>query len=49
MWSMQEAVAWYRRQGAPADQAALTSLLKEVQQEHGGSIPGYLIAPIAET
>lgn len=49
MWNMQEAVAWYQRQGAPADQAALTSLLKEVQQEHGGSIPGYLIAPIAET
>lgn len=39
MWDLKEAVSYYQKQGAPGDQSALVSLLKEVQQESGGSIP----------
>ena len=46
-WDLNEAIAYYRRQGAPGDQNALRNLLSEVQAESGGSIPGYLMAPIA--
>lgn len=45
-WSLSEAVAYYRGQGAPGDQSALISLLKEVQQHHG-SVPGHLLPEIA--
>lgn len=38
---------YYKRQGAPADQSALISLLAELQQDHGGCIPKYLLAEIA--
>ncbi len=33
-----EIAAWYKKQGAPADQSALVSLLREVQDECGGRI-----------
>ena len=46
-WNLDEAIAYYKRQGAPRDQQALTSLLKEIQQENGGSIPGYMTDRIA--
>lgn len=48
MWDMTEAVEYYKKQGAPADQTALTELLKEVQREHGGSIPQQLLEPLAQ-
>ena len=32
MWDMTEAITYYKRQGAPSDQTALTALLKEAQQ-----------------
>lgn len=38
-WDLKEAVEYYGRQGAPGDQSAVISLLREVQQENGGSIP----------
>lgn len=38
-WDLNEAVSYYISQGAPADQSALVSLLKEVQQENGGAVP----------
>lgn len=44
---MEELIAYYKRMGAPQDQTALVSLLKEVQQEHGG-IPSYLVPALAE-
>lgn len=44
---MDELIAYYKRQGAPADQTALVSLLKEVQQMNGG-IPAYLLPQIAQ-
>ena len=35
-WDLKEAIAYYRRQGAPSDQQALISLLKEANQHHQG-------------
>ena len=46
-WDLNEAIAYYRGQGAPGDQNALRNLLAEVQQESGGAIPGYLLPQIA--
>ena len=37
-WELNEAIIYYRRQGAPADQTAVVNLLREIQTEHG-SIP----------
>lgn len=47
-WNLDEAVLYYKKQGAPSDQSAVISLLREVQQENGGSIPRYVLAPIAQ-
>lgn len=47
-WSPEEAIAYYRKLGAPGDQSALTALLFEVQSNSGGSIPQFLIPRIAE-
>ena len=47
-WSLEETIAYYKSQGAPADQNALISLLKEVQQENGGSIPLGMLRQIGE-
>lgn len=46
-WNLEEAIDYYKRQGAPADQSALVSLLHEVQQENGGSIPQSALPQIA--
>ena len=43
---MKELLNYYRRQGAPADQTALTGLLKEVQAEFG-AVPKWAVAQIA--
>ncbi len=48
-WNLQEAIAWYKTQGAPADQNALTNLLREVQQESGGAIPASAVEEIAQS
>ena len=47
-WELNEALAYYKSQGAPQDQTALTSLLKEIQQEYNGSIPFHLLSMTAE-
>ena len=47
-WNLEETILYYKKQGAPADQSALISLLREIQQENGGSIPRYFLAPVAE-
>ena len=47
-WELQEAIEYYRRQGAPGDQMALVSLLREVQQEGGGSLQPADVNIIAE-
>ena len=47
MWNLEEAVAYYKRQGAPGDQSALVSFLREVQSENGGGIPKGLLSEMA--
>ena len=47
-WDLNEAIDYYRRQGAPGDQNALKNLLAEVQSEQGGAIPQYVLPVIAE-
>ena len=47
-WDVNEALAYYRRQGAPGDQNALRNLLAEIQSEHCGAIPQYLLQTVAE-
>ena len=46
-WNMEEAMAYYRKQGAPSDQNALIQLLREIQQENGGRIPKYILQDVA--
>lgn len=46
MWTLEEAIAYYAKQGAPRDQAALIGLLREIAQEHGG-IPVYMLQQAA--
>ena len=38
-WKLEEAIAYYKTQGAPGDQNALVGLLREAQQENGGRLP----------
>ena len=47
-WNLEEALSFYQKQGAPGDQTALVSLLREAQQESGGGIPLWMIGKIAE-
>ena len=35
LWNLEEAISYYQKQGAPRDQGALISLLKEIRQEQG--------------
>lgn len=46
-WSLEEAVSYYKTQGAPQNQNALVNLLKEIQQENNGGIPAYMLAAIS--
>lgn len=48
VWELKEALDYYKAQGAPRDQSALTALLKEIQDEHGGAIPSCLLPQTAE-
>lgn len=45
---LQEAIAYYQKQGAPKDQAAITALLKEIQTAYGGSIPMHIPDAVAQ-
>ena len=45
-WSLEEAIAYYRTQGAPGDQSTLTGFLREVQRENGGGIPLHTLTAI---
>ena len=46
-WELAEALDYYKKQGAPSDQSALLSLLREVQDAHGG-IPKGLLPEMGE-
>lgn len=48
-WNLDEAIAYYKKQGAPRDHSAVTALLKEIQLENGGSIPMAAVTRMAET
>ena len=48
MWNLEEAISYYKKQGAPSDQSALVSLLREVQQENGGAIPRSALPALTE-
>ena len=41
-WELKEAMEYYARQGAPADQSAVIALLKEIQRECGCISPADL-------
>lgn len=47
-WNLNEAIAYYKSMGAPADQQALIGLLREIQEHHNG-IPLSCIAAVAES
>lgn len=47
-WDLNEAIDYYRRQGAPGDQNALRNLLTEIQEESGGAIPRDVLGRTAE-
>jgi len=47
-WELKEALEYYAKQGAPRDQNALVSLLREIQEENGGGIPRWLLPSVAE-
>lgn len=46
-WKMEEALEYYGKQGAPGDQNALTGLLREIQDAHGG-IPVWTLGVVAQ-
>lgn len=47
-FDLEEAIGYYKKQGAPRDQNALVNCLREVQEHHGGSIPSWIIPSLAE-
>ena len=47
-WTLEEAVSYYQKQGAPADQTALIELLREIQRECGGAVPRHAVSAAAE-
>lgn len=47
-WDMGEAITYFKGQGAPADQEALRSLLREIQAENGGQIPLSAVKEVAK-
>ena len=46
-WDMEEAISYYKSQGAPGDQNMVIALLREIQQEEGGSIPLAALTSVA--
>lgn len=46
-WNLDEAIAYYGKQGAGKDQNTLIALLREIQQENG-NIPAYAIKAITQ-
>ena len=47
-WNLDESIAYYRSAGAPGDQNALISLLREIQREYG-YIPEFTVTAIAKS
>ena len=47
-WELEEALDYYKRQGAPGDQTMLVNLLKEIQEESGGTLSREVLAQTAQ-
>ena len=47
-WKLEEALAYYKTQGAPGDQTALIALLREIQSENGGAVPRSALYAVTE-
>lgn len=47
-WNLQVAIDYCKEQGAPQNQQALVELLRQVQAQSGGMIPGDALGAIAE-
>ncbi len=47
VWSLDEAISYYKSLGAPQDQSALVGLLKEIQKESGGAVPKAMLESVA--
>ena len=47
-WNLQNALIYYKKLGAPSDQQALISLLREAQAENGGALSRADLGQIAE-
>ena len=47
-WNLEETVSYYKQQGAPGDQTAVVSLLREIQHNSSGSIPHSALRYAAE-
>ena len=47
-WNFEEALHYYRRQGAPGDQTAVVQFLKEVQAQNG-CIPKWMLTRASES
>ena len=47
-WKLEEAISYYKGQGAPGDQNMMIALLREIQQESGGGIPPAALTAVAE-
>ena len=48
-WNLEEAMEYYKKQGAPRDQSALVNLLREIQLESSGSIPFHVLSTLSES
>lgn len=48
IWNLEEAISYYQSLGAPGDQNAVVSLLREVQQESGGRVSPGALSEIAQ-
>lgn len=46
-WDLNEAMTYFKKLGAPADQSAMLSLLQEIQEENGGQIPVAVVTEVA--
>jgi len=47
-WTLEDALSYYKNQGAPSDQSMVISLFREVQEHSGGSIPHDALTKIAQ-
>ncbi len=47
-WELQQAMSYYKSQGAPENQMVLIHLLREIQEENGGVLTRELLGAVAD-